>query len=208
MKPAAPLPADGSIDLSARVRRQFSESAQLKLKAVDALAEPIIRATEIMVKCLLANGKILACGNGGSAADSQHFSAELLNRFERERPGLAAIALTTDTSTLTSIANDYAYEEIFSKQVSALGQAGDVLLGISTSGNSKNVARAVAAAHERDMRIVALTGRGGGEIAKLLTPEDVNVCVPHSQTARIQEVHLLTLHCLCDGIDAMLLGGD
>ena len=208
MKPAAPRPADASIDLSARVRRQFSESAQLKLKAVDTLAEPIIRATEIMVKCLLANGKILACGNGGSAADSQHFSAELLNRFERERPGLAAIALTTDTSTLTSIANDYAYEQIFSKQVTALGQAGDVLLGISTSGNSKNVARAIAAAHERDMRIVALTGRGGGEIAKLLAPEDVNVCVPHAQTARIQEVHLLTLHCLCDGIDAMLLGGD
>ena len=208
MKPVASRPADGSIDLSARVRRQFSESAQLKLKAVDALAEPIIRATEIMVKCLLANGKILACGNGGSAADSQHFSAELLNRFERERPGLAAVALTTDTSTLTSIANDYAYEQIFSKQVTALGQAGDVLLGISTSGNSKNVARAIAAAHERDMRVVALTGRGGGEIAKLLAPEDVNVCVPHSQTARIQEVHLLTLHCLCDGIDAMLLGGD
>jgi D-sedoheptulose 7-phosphate isomerase len=178
------------------------------LNAVDALAEPIVRATEIMVKCLLANGKILACGNGGSAADSQHFSAELLNRFERERPGLAAIALTTDTSTLTSIANDYAYEQIFSKQVTALGQAGDVLLGISTSGNSKNVARAIAAAHERDMRVIALTGRGGGEIAKLLAPEDVNVCVPHSQTARIQEVHLLTLHCLCDGIDAMLLGGD
>ena len=208
MKPAAPRPADAGIDLSARVRRQFGESAQLKLKAVDALAEPIVRATEIMVKCLLANGKILACGNGGSAADSQHFSAELLNRFERERPGLAAVALTTDTSTLTSIANDYAYEQVFSKQVTALGQAGDVLLGISTSGNSKNVARAIAAAHERDMRVVALTGRGGGEIAKLLAPEDVNVCVPHSQTARIQEVHLLTLHCLCDGIDAMLLGGD
>ena len=208
MKPTAPRPADANIDLSARVRRQFGESAQLKLKAVDALADPIVRATEIMVKCLLANGKILACGNGGSAADSQHFSAELLNRFERERPGLAAIALTTDTSTLTSIANDYAYEQVFSKQVTALGQAGDVLLGISTSGNSKNVARAIAAAHERDMRVIALTGRGGGEIAKLLAPEDVNVCVPHSQTARIQEVHLLTLHCLCDGIDAMLLGGD
>jgi D-sedoheptulose 7-phosphate isomerase len=161
-----------------------------------------------MVKCLLANGKILACGNGGSAADAQHFSAELLNRFERERPGLAAIALTTDTSTLTSIANDYEFEQVFSKQLSALGQAGDVLLGISTSGNSKNVARAVSAAHEREMRVVALTGRGGGEIGKLLAPEDVHICVPHSQTARIQEVHLLTLHCLCDGIDCMLLGAD
>jgi D-sedoheptulose 7-phosphate isomerase len=161
-----------------------------------------------MVKCLLANGKILACGNGGSAADAQHFSAELLNRFERERPGLAAIALTTDTSTLTAIANDYEYEQVFSKQLAALGQAGDVLLGISTSGNSKNVARAVSAAHEREMRVVALTGRGGGEIGKLLAPEDVHICVPHSQTARIQEVHLLTLHCLCDGIDCMLLGAD
>jgi len=194
------------VDLLARIRRQFTESAQLKLKAHDALAEPIRRATEAMVKCLLANGKILACGNGGSAADSQHFSAELLNRFERERPGLAAIALTTDTSTLTSIANDYEYEQIFSKQVSALGQAGDVLLGISTSGNSNNVVRAVSAAHEREMLVVALTGRGGGQIENLLTPQDVNICVPHSQTARIQEVHLLALHCICDGIDTMLLG--
>lgn len=201
-------PSEEAVDLQARVRRQFNESAQLKLRALDVLADPIARATEIMVKCLLANGKILACGNGGSAADSQHFSAELLNRFERERPGLAAIALTTDTSTLTAIANDYDYEQVFSKQVSALGQAGDVLLGISTSGNSKNVARAVAAAHERDMRVVALTGRGGGEIGKLLAGEDINICVPHSQTARIQEVHLLTLHCLCDGIDSMLLGAD
>ncbi|HMH17772.1 MAG TPA: phosphoheptose isomerase [Burkholderiales bacterium] len=208
MKAVTARPAEDSVDLLARIRRQFNDSAQLKLKAVEALAEPIARATEIMVKCLLANGKILACGNGGSAADSQHFSAELLNRFERERPGLAAIALTTDTSTLTSIANDYEFEQIFSKQVSALGQAGDVLLGISTSGNSKNVARAVAAAHEREMRVVALTGRGGGEIGALLTPEDVHICIPHSQTARIQEVHLLTLHCLCDGIDSMLLGAE
>ena len=196
------------MDLLARIHRQFSDSAQLKLKAHESLAEPIARATEIMVKSLLANGKILACGNGGSAADAQHFSAELLNRFERERPGLAAIALTTDTSTLTSIANDYEYEQVFSKQVSALGQAGDVLLGISTSGNSKNVVRALAAAHEREMRVVALTGNSGGEIGKLLAPEDVHICVPHSQTARIQEVHLLTLHCLCDGIDCMLLGAE
>lgn len=196
------------MDLLARIHRQFSDSAQLKLKAHESLAEPIARATEIMVKSLLANGKILACGNGGSAADAQHFSAELLNRFERERPGLAAIALTTDTSTLTSIANDYEYEQVFSKQVSALGQAGDVLLGISTSGNSKNVVRALAAAHEREMRVVALTGNNGGEIGKLLAPEDVHICVPHSQTARIQEVHLLTLHCLCDGIDCMLLGAE
>jgi D-sedoheptulose 7-phosphate isomerase len=208
MKAVTARPAEDSVDLLARIRRQFNDSAQLKLKAVDALAAPIARAAEIMVKCLLANGKILACGNGGSAADAQHFSAELLNRFERERPGLAAIALTTDTSTLTAIANDYEYEQVFSKQLTALGQAGDVLLAISTSGNSKNVARAVSAAHEREMRVVALTGRGGGEIGTLLSPEDVNICVPHSQTARIQEVHLLTLHCLCDGIDSMLLGAE
>ena len=208
MKAASVRPAEESVDLLERIRRQFNDSAQLKLKAQDVLGAPIVRATEIMVKCLLANGKILACGNGGSAADSQHFAGELLNRFERERPGLAAIALTTDTSTLTAIANDYEFGQVFSKQVSALGQAGDVLLGISTSGNSKNVARAIAAAHEREMRVVALTGRGGGEIGNLLSAEDVNICVPHSQTARIQEVHLLALHCLCDGIDSMLLGAE
>ncbi|MGB7541786.1 MAG: phosphoheptose isomerase [Burkholderiales bacterium] len=209
MKTAAARPVvEDSVDLVARIRRQFNDSAQLKLRALEVLAAPIARATEIMVKCLLANGKILACGNGGSAADSQHFAAELLNRFERERPGLAAIALTTDTSTLTSIANDYHYEQIFSKQVSALGQPNDVLLAISTSGSSKNVARAVTAAHERDMRVVALTGRGGGEIGKLLANDDVNICVPHSQTARIQETHLLALHCLCDGIDSLLLGAE
>jgi len=205
---AAARPSEENVDLPARIRRQFNDSAQLKLKAVDELTGPIARAAEIMVRCLLANGKILACGNGGSAADSQHFSAELLNRFERERPGLAAMALSTDTSTLTAIANDYDYEQVFSKQVSALGQADDVLLAISTSGNSKNVMRAIAAAKEREMRVVALTGRGGGEIAKLLRTEDVNICVPHSQTTRIQEVHLLTLHCLCDGIDSMLLGAE
>jgi D-sedoheptulose 7-phosphate isomerase len=205
MKPVLTRPADSSVNLLERIRRQFNDSAQLKLKAHEVLAEPIAHGTEIMVRALLANGKILACGNGGSAADAQHFSAELLNRFERERPGLA---LTTDTSTLTSIANDYDYEQVFSKQVSALGQPGDVLFAISTSGNSKNVARAIAAAHEREMRVVALTGRGGGEIGKLLAAEDVHICVPHSQTARIQEVHLLTLHCLCDGIDCMLLGAE
>jgi D-sedoheptulose 7-phosphate isomerase len=209
MKSATVRPAlEDRVDLVARIRRQFNDSAQLKLRALEVLAAPIAQATEIMVKCLLANGKILACGNGGSAADSQHFAAELLNRFERERPGLAAIALTTDTSTLTSIANDYHFEQIFSKQVSALGQPNDVLLAISTSGNSKNVAHAIAAAHEREMRVVALTGRGGGEIGKLLANDDVNICVPHSQTARIQETHLLALHCLCDGIDTMLLGAE
>jgi D-sedoheptulose 7-phosphate isomerase len=195
-----------SIDLVARVSRHFSDSANTKLAAVHALAQPIVRATEVMVGCLLASGKILACGNGGSAADSQHFAAELLNRFERERPGLAAMALTTDTSTLTSIANDYEYSLVFSKQVLALGQPNDVLVVISTSGNSPNVVAAVRAAHEREMKVVALTGRDGGEIGRQLAAGDVHLCVPHNQTARIQEVHLLTLHCLCDGIDCLLLG--
>lgn len=195
-------------ELLKRVRRQFEESAQAKLSSIDLLAEPIGRAIECMYQCLLANGKLLACGNGGSAADAQHFSAELLNRFERERPPLAAIALTTDTSTLTSIANDYAFDQVFSKQIFALGQPGDVLLALSTSGNSRNVIRAIEAAHERDMTVVALTGRGGGQIANLLTPADIHICVPHAQTARIQEVHLLTLHCLCDGIDCQLLGAE
>jgi D-sedoheptulose 7-phosphate isomerase len=195
-----------SIDLAARFNRHFTDSAQTKLAAAGALAPPIVRATELMVACLMANGKILACGNGGSAADSQHFAAELLNRFERERPGLAAMALTTDTSTLTSIANDYDYNQVFSKQVLALGQPRDVLLAISTSGNSPNVVAAIRAAHERDMKVVALTGKGGGEIGKQLAAADVHICVPHGVTARIQEVHLLTLHCLCDGIDCILLG--
>ncbi len=197
-----------SIDLRRRIAGHFTDSAQTKLAAAQSLADPIARAVELMVERLLANGKILACGNGGSAADSQHFAAELLNRFERERPPLAAMALTTDTSTLTSIANDYDYELVFSKQVLALGQPGDVLLAISTSGNSPNVLAAVRAAHDRDMRVVALTGRGGGEIGRALRPLDVHLCVPHERTARIQEVHLLVLHCLCDGIDTLLLGSE
>ena len=192
------------MDLVSRVSRHFADSVQTKQKSAELLAAPIVQAAELMVKCLLANGKILSCGNGGSAADSQHFAAELLGRFERERPGLAAIALTTDTSTLTAIANDYAFEQVFSKQVQALGQAGDVLLAISTSGDSKNVIAAIHAAHERDMQVVALTGKTGGRIAGLLASDDVHVCVPSNTTSRIQEVHLLTLHCLCDGIDVRL----
>ncbi|MEO7727215.1 MAG: phosphoheptose isomerase [Burkholderiales bacterium] len=194
------------MDLISRISENFSESAHLKLQSMDALARPIAVAAERMVQCLRADGKILACGNGGSAADSQHFAAELLNRFEMERPGLAAIALTTDTSTLTSIANDYDFEQIFSKQIRALGHKNDVLLAISTSGNSKNVLAAVAAAHENGMSVVALTGRNGGKMTEVLQASDVHVCVPAHSTARIQEVHLLTLHCLCDAIDCLLLG--
>lgn len=194
------------MDLISRISQQFNDSAQTKLKAVEQLAGPIAQAVELMVQCLLNNGKIMACGNGGSAADSQHFAAELLNRFEMERPGLAAMALTTDTSTITSIANDYAYEQIFSKQVRALGRANDVLLAISTSGNSPNVIAAIEAAHECEVRIVALTGKDGGQMGAMLKEGDVHICVPADRTSRIQEVHLLTLHCLCDGIDCMLLG--
>lgn len=196
------------MNLLARISKQFNDSAQTKLAAMETLAAPIAQAVETMVTSLLANGKIMACGNGGSAADAQHFAAELLNRFEMERPPLAAMALTTDTSTLTSIANDYAFDQVFAKQVRALGQPDDVLLAISTSGNSPNVVEAVHAAHEREVRVVALTGRNGGAIGPLLKHSDVHICVPSDRTSRIQEVHLLVLHCLCDGIDCMLLGED
>ena len=194
------------MDLINRISENFSESAHLKLQSMDALAGPIAAAAERMVQCLRPDGKILACGNGGSAADSQHFAAELLNRFEMERPGLAALALTTDTSTLTSIANDYDFEQVFSKQVRALGHKNDLLLAISTSGNSKNVLAAIVAAHENGMGVVALTGRNGGSMAAALQESDIHICVPAQSTARIQEVHLLMLHCLCDAIDCLLLG--
>ena len=189
-----------------RIRRHFHDSIATKQAAADVLAGPIAKAVTSMSHCLRAGGKIMACGNGGSAGDSQHFSAELLNRFERERPPLAAIALTTDTSTLTSIANDYRYEDVFSKQVRALGRRGDVLLAISTSGNSANVIEAMAVAREAGIGIVALTGKKGGRMAGLLGPGDVHLCVPADTTARIQEVHLLVIHCLCDGIDQTLFG--
>jgi D-sedoheptulose 7-phosphate isomerase len=195
-----------SIDLVARINQHFTESANLKLDAVKALADPLRRAAERMVQCLMNEGKIMACGNGGSAADAQHFTAELLNRFEMDRPGLAAFALTTDASTVTSIANDFDFEQVFSKQVRALGQPADVLLAISTSGNSRNVLQAVQAAHDRQMAVIALTGRHGGLMGELLGPEDIHVCVPHANTARIQEVHILCIHCMCDAIDCMLLG--
>jgi D-sedoheptulose 7-phosphate isomerase len=196
------------MDSIRRIRQHFSDSAQLKLDAADALAPAIARAAGLLTECLLADGKILACGNGGSASDAQHFSAEMIGRFERDRPELPAIALSTDTSILTAVANDYAFEQVFSKQVRALGARGDVLLAISTSGNSPNVVAAIHAAHERDMRVVALTGKGGGRIATMLTADDSHLCVPHERTARIQEVHLLMIHCLCDAIDHALMGDE
>ncbi len=187
-----------------RIRELFDASVATKQAARDVLAEPLARAVEVMSDALRGGRKILSCGNGGSAADAQHFSAELVCRFERERPGLAAVALTTDTSALTAISNDYHFDQIFAKQVRALGQPGDVLLAISTSGNSGNVVQAIDAAHERDMTVVALTGRRGGDIAPRLRETDVEIRVPADSTARIQEVHLLAIHCLCHQIDATL----
>jgi D-sedoheptulose 7-phosphate isomerase len=195
-----------STTLITRVKNNFQESILTTRNCMEDLAPIIAQAAAQMIQALLTDRKILVCGNGGSAADAQHFSAELLNRFERERPGLPAIALTTDTSTITAIGNDYHFDDIFSKQVRALGQAGDVLMGISTSGNSRNVIRAIEAAHERGIVCVALNGREGGEITGLLSGQDVNICVPGSSTARIQEVHGIVIHCLCDLIDYQLLG--
>ncbi|MDB5958954.1 MAG: phosphoheptose isomerase [Massilia sp.] len=191
-----------------RILAHFQESADLKLKSGAILAQPISDAVELMFGALSNGNKILACGNGGSAADCQHFAAELVGRFERERFPLPAMALTTDTSIMTAVGNDYSFKDIFTKQVQAFGQAGDVLLAISTSGNSANVLAAVEAALEREMRIVALTGKDGGALAKLLTDADVHINVPHARTARIQEVHLVTIHCICDGIDVALFGGE
>lgn len=191
-----------------RILGHFHESAELKMQVAEQLADPIAQAIELMFMALSNGNKILACGNGGSAADCQHFAAELVGRFERERLPLPALALTTDSSILTAVGNDYGYRDIYSKQVQAFGQSGDVLLAISTSGNSANVVAAIDAALERDMRVVALTGKGGGAIGKQITEADVHICVAHERTARIQEVHLLTIHCLCDGIDVALFGGD
>jgi len=194
------------MDAEARVKEHFSESISTKQAAASQVSADVARAGLLMSDALLHDGKILSCGNGGSAGDSQHFSSELLNRFEMERPGLPAMALTTDSSTVTSIANDYSYEDIFGKQVRALGRDTDVLLAISTSGNSENVCRAISAAHERGMKVVALTGRDGGKMAKLLGDDDVEIRIPATRTARIQEVHLVVIHCLCDLIDTTLLG--
>ena len=192
--------------LEQRIEQQFIDSADLKYQSAQTLSKPIAAAVGALLMCVTGGGKVMACGNGGSAADAQHFAAEFVGRFERERPELGAIALSTDSSILTAIANDYHFDQIFSKQVRALGQPGDVLLAISTSGNSRNVLAAIEAAHERDLIVLALTGKGGGKIAQVLRETDVHVCVPHERTARIQEVHLLVLHCLCDGVDSQLLG--
>jgi D-sedoheptulose 7-phosphate isomerase len=192
--------------LEQRIQQQFFDSADLKYAAAEVLAKPIANAVSAIVGCITAGGKVMACGNGGSASDAQHFAAEFVGRFERERPGLAAIALSTDTSILTAIGNDYHFDAIYSKQVQALGAPGDVLLAITTSGNSANVLAAVEAAHAKEMTVIALTGRQGGKMNALLSETDVLICVPHERTARIQEVHILALHCICDAVDLQLLG--
>ena len=194
------------MNIEQKISQHFRDSAALKLRALEPLTPQVARAAHAMVACLKHGGKILACGNGGSAADSQHFAAELVGRFEREREELAAIALTTDTSILTAVGNDYGYDEIFSKQVRALGKPGDILFGISTSGNSKNVVAAIEAARKKGMGIIGMTGRDGGKIAGLIGKDDVLLNVESPVTARIQEVHLLILHCLCDSIDNLLFG--
>jgi len=194
------------MDTLARINQHFSDSIQAKIEAADKLPEVIQAAAHAMVQALINGNKILSCGNGGSAGDAAHFSSELLNRFERERPALPAIALTTDTMTLTAIGNDYQFDLIFSKQISALGQAGDILLAISTSGNSQNMLKAVQMAHDKGLLVIALTGKNGGKLAGLLHEKDIEIRVPSASTARIQEVHLLIIHCICDLIDQELFG--
>jgi len=191
--------------LRQRASQHFLDSIAVKQEAEKVLPESVAQAVVAIVDCLRSGGKVMACGNGGSAADAQHFAAELIGRFERERQELAAIALTTDTSILTAVGNDYSYDEVFSKQVRGLGKKGDILLGISTSGNSKNVVKAIEAAKKIGLNIIALTGNGGGKIASLLDANDIHLCVPSNRTARIQETHLVLLHGLCDGVDHLLL---
>lgn len=192
--------------LEQRIEQHFIDSADLKYQSAQVLSKPIAAAVQAMLTCVTSGNKVLACGNGGSAADAQRFASQFVGRYERERPELAALALTTDSSILTAIANDYDFSLVFSRQVRALGQPGDVLLAISTSGNSANVLAAIEAAHEREMVVVGLSGRGGGKMQQALRDTDVHICVPHDRTARVQEVHILALHCICDAVDAQLLG--
>lgn len=190
------------------VKNNFAESIATKQSAVDSVAPGIARAAAALSRTLAAGGKVLSCGNGGSAADAQHFSSELVNRFETDRPGLAAIALTTDSSTLTSVANDMSFHDIFARQVEALGRPGDILLAISTSGNSENILKAIEAARSRDMQVISLTGRSGGRAASLLAEADIEICIAGPSTARIQEVHILVIHCLCDLVDKHIHTGE
>jgi D-sedoheptulose 7-phosphate isomerase len=194
------------MDLTAHLRNHFDEGVELRRRMAETMPAQIVRAGEALAAALKAGRKALACGNGGSAADSQHFAAEIVGRFERERPGMPAIALTVDSSALTAIANDYDFDRVFSKQVEALGQPGDVLLGISTSGNSKNVVEAIRVAQAKGLAVIALTGRDGGAMAKMLRPDDFHLNVAHPRTMRVQEIHLLVIHCLCEVVDNVIYG--
>ncbi len=194
------------MDLAAKLTAHFEDNMAATQRSMQVLSAPLLRAIDLCFGCVTNNAKMLACGNGGSAADAQHFIAELVGRFERDRLPLAGVALNTDTSILTAVGNDYGFDQIFARQIMALGQPGDVLVAITTSGNSANVQLAIEAAHAREMKVIALTGKGGGTIGNLLLPTDIHLCVPHERTMRIQEVHILLLHLLCDGIDTLLLG--
>ena len=194
------------MDLAAHLRQHFDEGIELRRRMAETLPAQIARAGEALANALRSGRKALACGNGGSAADSQHFAAEIVGRFERERPGMPAIALTVDSSALTAIANDYDFDRVFSKQVEALGQPGDVLLAISTSGNSKNVMEAVKAAQAKAMVVIALTGRDGGAMGRMLRDGDFHLNVAHARTMRVQEIHLLVVHCLCEVVDNLIYG--
>lgn len=196
------------MDLNQRIIDHFEQSARLKMELAELLAAPIAAAAEIMVQAVLHEKKILACGNGGAAANAQYFVSRMLNHFETERPGLAAIALSADSVALTAIANTGNFEQVYSKQVMALGQASDVLLAISASGNSKNILKAISAAKERSMQVIVLSGGDGGNVVELLGEDDIHIGVPHDNAARVQEVYVLILHCLCDAIDCILLGVD
>ncbi len=194
------------MSLHDRILEHFTASAQAKLTVAEALAPEIERAARLIVHCLAQGNKVLACGNGGSAAHAQRFVSLMINRFEQERPGLAALTLAADSSTLTSIANEHAFDQVFARQIKALGQPGDILLVISASGHSPNVLQATMAAHARNVHIIALAGRSGGELAEQIGDDDVLLCVPIESTARVQEIHLLAIHCLCDAVDSLLLG--
>jgi D-sedoheptulose 7-phosphate isomerase len=194
------------MDLAAKLTAHFEDHIAATERSMQSLSAPLLRAIDLCFGCVTNNAKMLACGNGGSAADAQHFIAELVGRFERDRLPLAGVALNTDTSILTAVGNDYGFDQVFARQITALGQPGDVLVAISTSGNSANVQLAIEAAHAREMKVIALTGKGGGTIGNLLLPTDIHLCVPHERTMRIQEIHILLLHLLCDGIDTLLLG--
>lgn len=192
--------------LEQRIEQHFIDSADLKYQSAQVLSKPIAAAVQALMVCVTSGGKVLACGNGGCAAAAQHFAAGFVGRFERDRPELAAIALSTDSSTMTAIANDHAFSAVFSRQVRALGSSGDVLLAISSDGNCANLQEAIQAAHEREMVVIGLSGQGGGKMAQLLRDTDVHICVPHDRAARILEVHILALHCLFDAVDTQLLG--